>query len=758
MSQQSQSTSTSDGSQSSEAGRSPEIVTGQALFQGQGSHPFYFNCNDAFHGGDPCSTSSIGASCRFPEKDSSLPASPARDCGFSVPSFTFLSGSQAVSGIARHEEAPFSIKPEFPIPSYTQFDVRSEFPAVFDAGCCGYRTTDCKLMDSDTFAVYPDPSTMLRPFSFIPKSGQASCPNHQLVPYSAGVSDVAGFRVFSSLESPNMESHCHNSLPGTAPSHACVMSSQSEAASCFNRVTSSGVFSVSGPEGSRYPVLDCPFVHAPSSATGLISGSFSCANPYSQMSASNGHFFLPFASSSLNPLSCCQNPSASFTTRSPDDLAALCSHFFTPPPATLPLQPHSDSQFFVCPTLVAQAPETLTDSSLLEETKKSPKRASKTLPPCRICGESASGFHYGVNSCEACKGFYRRTLKSHRPHKCRGGKGQCIIKGGNPRKLCGFCRYKRCLSLGMSQKAIKPGRYTHTKRTQDTLEVLQLKDQSGSSMLSDREVDRIVEQLVTFDRYVSSTGHVRDEVLSEKSRMVFEHQRLRTQGQKPATDALADDLYLEIYRQAGIDVDNRRHLIDIFAMAIEKYVRGFMKFATGIPGFRDLPVKDQIKLLRHGQEEFWLIGSYRGFDHERRTFVSHNGTSWLEKDYAHWMGDEISRFEFDMSQKLRSAGISHEELVVLKTMCLMSSDRCTLEEPRKVEELQLKLMYCLRTLLKRNHPHNHQKIMTKVMTCVVELRDMAELARECSDRRPLLKEVLDHHPALKDLVTCKCQS
>lgn len=25
------------------------------------------------------------------------------------------------------------------------------------------------------------------------------------------------------------------------------------------------------------------------------------------------------------------------------------------------------------------------------------------LPPCRICGEKASGFHYGANTCEACK-------------------------------------------------------------------------------------------------------------------------------------------------------------------------------------------------------------------------------------------------------------------------------------------------------------------------------------------------------------------
>ena len=69
--------------------------------------------------------------------------------------------------------------------------------------------------------------------------------------------------------------------------------------------------------------------------------------------------------------------------------------------------------------------------------------------PCKVCGDKSSGVHYGVITCEGCKGFFRRSQSSVVNYQCPRNK-QCVVDRVN-RNRCQYCRLQKCLQLGMSR-------------------------------------------------------------------------------------------------------------------------------------------------------------------------------------------------------------------------------------------------------------------------------------------------------------------
>uniref|UniRef100_A0A915M3H7 Nuclear receptor domain-containing protein n=1 Tax=Meloidogyne javanica TaxID=6303 RepID=A0A915M3H7_MELJA len=63
---------------------------------------------------------------------------------------------------------------------------------------------------------------------------------------------------------------------------------------------------------------------------------------------------------------------------------------------------------------------------------------------CKVCSDRASGFHYGIFSCEGCKGFFRRSLQNKIDYRPCTQSQKCQIVRAN-RNRCQECSNKLCL-------------------------------------------------------------------------------------------------------------------------------------------------------------------------------------------------------------------------------------------------------------------------------------------------------------------------
>ncbi|XP_067347482.1 nuclear receptor ROR-alpha A-like isoform X2 [Channa argus] len=113
-------------------------------------------------------------------------------------------------------------------------------------------------------------------------------------------------------------------------------------------------------------------------------------------------------------------------------------------------------------------------------------KAQIEIIPCKICGDKSSGIHYGVITCEGCKGFFRRSQQSNATYSCPRQKN-CLIDRTS-RNRCQHCRLQKCLTVGMSRDAVKFGRMSKKQRDSLYAEVqkhrLQQQQQQGSLLLS----------------------------------------------------------------------------------------------------------------------------------------------------------------------------------------------------------------------------------------------------------------------------------
>uniref|UniRef100_A0A3B4X5D5 Nuclear receptor subfamily 4 group A member 2 n=1 Tax=Seriola lalandi dorsalis TaxID=1841481 RepID=A0A3B4X5D5_SERLL len=88
------------------------------------------------------------------------------------------------------------------------------------------------------------------------------------------------------------------------------------------------------------------------------------------------------------------------------------------------------------------------------QTSSGPSRGPmSTEGLCAVCGDNAACQHYGVRTCEGCKGFFKRTVQKNAKYVCLAAKSCPVDK--RRRNRCQYCRFQKCLAVGMVKEVVR---------------------------------------------------------------------------------------------------------------------------------------------------------------------------------------------------------------------------------------------------------------------------------------------------------------
>ncbi|XP_071542669.1 retinoic acid receptor RXR-alpha-B isoform X4 [Panulirus ornatus] len=275
-----------------------------------------------------------------------------------------------------------------------------------------------------------------------------------------------------------------------------------------------------------------------------------------------------------------------------------------------------------------------------------PLSGSKHL--CSICGDRASGKHYGVYSCEGCKGFFKRTVRKDLTYACREDKSCTIDK--RQRNRCQYCRYQKCLSMGMKREAVQEER----QRTK------------GDKGDGDTE---------------SSCGAISD---------------------MPIASIREAELCVEQTDEQPLDQGDA---VTNICQAADRHLVQLVEWAKHIPHFTDLPVEDQVVLLKAGWNELLIASfSHRSMGVEDGIVLATGLVVHRSSAHQAGVGTIFDRVLSELVAKMKEMKMDKTELGCLRSVVLFNPDAKGLTCCNDVEILREKVYAALEEYTRTSYP------------------------------------------------------
>ncbi|XP_062547708.1 probable nuclear hormone receptor HR38 isoform X2 [Armigeres subalbatus] len=296
---------------------------------------------------------------------------------------------------------------------------------------------------------------------------------------------------------------------------------------------------------------------------------------------------------------------------------------------------------------------------------------------CAVCGDTAACQHYGVRTCEGCKGFFKRTVQKGSKYVCLADKACPVDK--RRRNRCQFCRFQKCLVVGMVKEVVR------TDSLKGRRGRLPSKPKSPQESPPSPPVSMI-------------TALVRAHVDTTPDLASLDYSQYREPGQNEPIISEAEKVQ-QFYNLLTTSVDVIK------------------QFADKLPGFSDLSSDDQELLFQSASLELFVLRlSYRArIDDTKMTFC--NGVVLHKHQCQRSFGDWLNAI-LEFSKSLHAMEIDISAFACLCALTLVT-ERYGLREPKKVELLQMKIISSLRDHVTYNSeaqrkPHYFNRLLGKL--------------------------------------------
>ncbi|KAE8613123.1 hypothetical protein XENTR_v10007579 [Xenopus tropicalis] len=334
---------------------------------------------------------------------------------------------------------------------------------------------------------------------------------------------------------------------------------------------------------------------------------------------------------------------------------------------------------------------------------------------CRVCGDKASGFHYGVHACEGCKGFFRRTIRLKLAYeRCER---MCKIQKKN-RNKCQYCRFEKCLNVGMSHNAIRFGRMPRSEKAKLKAEVQTCDQDTKDAPMGDLlSLARLI-----YDAYLKNFN-----MNKVKARAILTGKASNPPFVIHDMETLCMAEKTLVAKLVANGIQNKEAEVRIFhccqCTSVET-VTELTEFAKSIPGFTELDLNDQVTLLKYGVYEamFAMLASVMNKDGMLVAYGNGFITREFLKSLRKPIGDMMEpKFEFAM--KFNALELDDSDLSLFVAALICCGDRPGLVNVPSIEKMQESIVHVLKLHLQSNHPDDGF-LFPKLLQKMADLRQL----------------------------------